>query len=159
MPYIIVDRICTKCNESNKLFRYRWHGQLQKHIIVSRCKDCELAYTKQHQQENREYWRELNRKAFKNWTNEFKANRRLKAHNRHKRLKPVNWEQELTEFVTEEAHQLRLLRNDLTNIKWHVDHIIPLNGAKVSGLHVWNNLQVIPATVNLAKRNNFVVGG
>ena len=38
---------------------------------------------------------------------------------------------------------------------YHVDHIIPLQGELVSGLHVENNLRAIPALDNLRKHNKF----
>ena len=41
---------------------------------------------------------------------------------------------------------------------WHVDHIIPLRGKFVSGLHVPANLQVIRGEDNMAKHNSFEVG-
>jgi hypothetical protein len=40
---------------------------------------------------------------------------------------------------------------------WHVDHVIPLQGNLVSGLHVPNNMRVLRGKENISKHNRFEV--
>jgi hypothetical protein len=67
------------------------------------------------------------------------------------------WLDEIAFDRIKNEYQLAALLSKLTGSSWHVDHIIPLQGKLVSGLHVPSNLRVLPALENISKKNKFEV--
>lgn len=105
--------------------------------------------------QNRERTREISLR----WT---RQNPEKAAESRHRRRAararavPV-WFGELDALVWMEASQLVQLRWGATGIRWHADHMVPLRSKLASGLHVWNNCQVIPAVMNSSKKQSMVL--
>jgi hypothetical protein len=58
-------------------------------------------------------------------------------------------------WMISEAYDLAQLRTKMFGVLWEVDHIVPLRGKMVSGLHAPWNLQVVPAHLNRRKSNKF----
>lgn len=68
-----------------------------------------------------------------------------------------NWLTDDDLWLIEQAYELAALRTKTLGFVWDVDHIVPLRGTLVSGLHTPSNLRVIPASTNRSKRNKFEV--
>ena len=88
-------------------------------------------------------WREANPEKMSAST----AKRRAAKLQRTIALSPEH-EAELKRIYAEAKHI-----SETTETPHHVDHIVPLQGKEMSGLHVPWNLEVVPARQNLAKSN------
>lgn len=100
---------------------------------------------------NPEKFKEKDRQQYQKYKSRYFANNAKRRY--YCRSQKDLWDAELTSFVFIEACDLRQLRNEATGIEWHIDHIVPLFGKNVCGLHVWNNFAVIPKVENLRKGN------
>ena len=74
-----------------------------------------------------------------------------------KRNRTPSWLTEFDKLKIRCMYSVALMLTRENKEQWHVDHIIPLNGRLVSGLHVPNNLQVIRGIDNHLKNNKFEV--
>lgn len=82
------------------------------------------------------------------------ARRRAKKLERTLEFTDTTLEAENKELI-EEYYTLRDKMTELHGVDYHVDHIVPLQGEKVSGFHVWYNLQVMTGSENDSKGNSF----
>lgn len=77
--------------------------------------------------------------------------RTAKMYRTPKWLTPIDYER------MENTYKLAALQTKITGERWHVDHIIPLQGKLVSGLHVPSNLEAVPAKYNIKKSNKHLL--
>jgi hypothetical protein len=169
-------KICSKCKEQ-KLFSDFHKNKSKKDGYNSQCKNCmqqnyqftkqhTLLYQKKYYEDNKDKilervrdYQQSNKDDRSIYMHEYRESNKgkilaLNAKRYATKLKATpNWLSQIDhkniEDFYKKAQQLELL----TGQKYHVDHIIPLQGENVCGLHVPWNLQVIPAKENLSKSN------
>lgn len=70
-----------------------------------------------------------------------------------KRQRTPCWLTDEDRELMEDIYALSQLRSEMTGVQHHVDHVIPLRGELVSGLHTPWNMQILTAADNVAKGN------
>lgn len=131
-PRRVTDTVCVACGQDkhkNNLAR-------------------KLEYARQYRRANSEKIREAMKAYYENNKHLFYSFNRLRR--AQTRQAQPTW---VDTRAVADFYRRAIELSSLRGIKYHVDHIVPLRGKNVCGLHVPWNLQVIPASENLSKSN------
>jgi len=125
--------LCTKCNQEKPISDFPKKGYT--------CRSCINIKAKEHRDKNPSLYKKL-------------AAERKKS---VRKAKP-KWLSKEQEEQIRKIYAKAQVKTAVEGIEYHVDHIVPLRGKNVCGLHVPWNLRVIEAKENLSK-NNKLDGG
>lgn len=138
---------CTSCKEDLNLLSFG-KNKKTKDGLQSICKTCTNSFVKGWRNRNLEKARACTKK----WRSEHKEYDVAKTANR-KALKVSATPAWADKGKIRTEYVLAQWCTDVMGMAYHVDHIVPLQGKTVCGLHVEANLRVIPAVENISKSN------
>ena len=153
----ITEKTCSSCNKTQPLSEYHCKSRKRKDNSTyksyrAECRTCRNYKAKAYRKDNPDVIKAYNS------TPKRKADRASR-----KRLKKVckshnavpNW---LSQEHKQQIRDIYMHMQDcraITGEEYHVDHIVPLQGDVICGLHVPWNLQVLPSDVNVSKSNKW----
>jgi hypothetical protein len=156
-------KTCSKCKEAKELGQF--YKRADRDSYHSWCKSCKHLSGKQWSMKNKERHSHINSEWYEQNKEKHLANsRQWYKDNKHRKLETTTAREKRCVLATptwadreliKELYALAQKLTAQTGIPHEVDHVIPLQGKTVSGFHVENNLQVIPATENRRKSNKF----
>jgi hypothetical protein len=163
-----MEKVCSKCKEVKPFSLFHRHKG-KPHGLALWCKGCvrlnsKRCYDNRDPAERlavRRDYQENNRSQINDYNNSWsKGNLAVgAAREARRRAGKINatpdWLRcEHTAHI-KRTYKLASLMKEITGGGYHVDHIVPLQGKNVCGLHVPWNLQVLRADLNLSKSNKF----
>lgn len=165
---LVIDmKTCSKCSASKSLDLFH-KDKSKKDGHASYCKVCSANRSKAHYASNKEAvikrasdWYANN----KEYRQQYRRNHYLEnkgQYNSSINLRRAAKLQATPSWLTEkQLHDITVIYNacakvsERTGKPHHVDHVIPLQGENICGLHVPWNLAIIPAKMNLSKSNTY----
>lgn len=145
------------------------HGHISSRRVKDRvCMACDREYQSKAHFKNHEASLEYGRAQYIKHREKHLANKRIyrqankgriialaTARKKYIKQRTPIWVDADERWMIKEVYDLSAQRTKMTGFAWHVDHIIPLQGKTVSGLHIMANLQVIPGADNIRKKNKY----
>jgi hypothetical protein len=125
-----------------------------RYVSTHACLECQKVISQVWAQANADKMRESGRKHYRKSPD--KTNARYAKRRAAKKQATPKWLGEGDLFFLQEAYALAKEREKIFGFKWEVDHIFPLNSKLICGLHVPQNLRVVPHVVNRSKGNKFL---
>lgn len=170
-----VDGHCSGCQErrdAERVAKHGWRlrneaGYREKHNAKMaenwRRRVKNFAAAEKHRQKVRD-WREANLERAREMARRSAAKQRAEHSektNAHARKAQTARLKRFPKWVDEKKIQAiyasAKVMSEILGEEWHVDHVVPLQGKRVSGLHVHENLQILPRVENMRKHNHFEV--
>lgn len=168
-------KTCKRCHTEKELADFHRHRRMRDGYNIY-CRVCMRELCKNLRDKDVEAAREKDRARANRWAanpdNQAKKNarnREWRSNNKHivnfhsakrhtdKKNRMPAWLTEEDKKIIQDMYQVASTLTKVTGHEWHVDHVIPLRGKNVSGLHVPYNLQVIPREENIKKHNNYEI--
>lgn len=164
------NKICSSCHQEKPVDAF--YKQTKRGLLGVRgsCKICVNLKKKTYREENKEHISTLKKTNYeKNKAHHLSQKREYRQANKGKinalvaarksviKQRTPIWLSKVDVERIKNEYQLASLLSKITNEPWHVDHIIPLQGKYVSGLHIPSNLRAIRGIENISKKNKFEV--